>query len=173
MGNYSFFTIMYTHFSNFLCFNLYKICNLWIVMSLFINSRIVRDLKRSGNYIVSMGNFIVSMGNFIVSMGNYIVSSGSLICHIWHICQNLIFFCQKILQKKSKKVNKNTEFFSRSLLYYSNVRFQKKSEKVRKNKGLKVIESDICCFNQNIKKSIDIIIYCSKSICRCWKYYNK
>ena len=74
-------------FSNFLCFNLYKICNLWIVMSLFINSRIVRDLKRSGNYIVSMGNFIVSMGN-------YIVSSGSLICHIWHICQNLIFFCQ-------------------------------------------------------------------------------
>ena len=72
-------------FSNFLCFNLYKICNLWIVMSLFINSRIVRDLKRSGNYIVSMGNFIVSMGN-------YIVSSGSLICHIWHICQNLIFF---------------------------------------------------------------------------------
>lgn len=94
MGNYSFLLLCIHIFSNFLCFNLYKICNLWIVMSLFINSRIVRDLKRSGNYIVSMGNYIVSMGNFIVLMGNYIVSSGSLICHIWHICQNLIFFCQ-------------------------------------------------------------------------------
>ena len=51
-------------------------------MSLFINSSLVRDLKRSGNYIISMGNFIVSMGNYIISMGNYIVSSGSLICQL-------------------------------------------------------------------------------------------